>query len=37
MIIAMVVLLPAPLPPSSAVTEPAARLNEMPSTARVPR
>ncbi len=36
MIIAMVVVLPAPLPPSSPVTEPAGRLNEMPSTAVAP-
>jgi hypothetical protein len=36
MIIAMVVVLPAPLPPSSPVIEPAARRNEMPSTAATP-
>ena len=34
-IIAMVVVLPAPLPPSSPVTEPGASANEMPSTATV--
>ena len=34
-IIAMVVVLPAPLPPSSPVIEPGASANEMPSTARV--
>ena len=33
---AMVVVLPAPLPPSSAVTEPAASENEMPFTAMPP-
>ena len=31
----MVVVLPAPLPPSSAVQDPGVRANEMPSTARV--
>ena len=35
MIIAMVVVLPAPLPPSSPVIEPCSSANEMPSTARV--
>jgi hypothetical protein len=33
MMVAMVVVLPAPLPPSSPVTEPGVRANEMPSTA----
>jgi hypothetical protein len=32
-IIAIVVVLPAPLPPSSAVIEPSASENEMPATA----
>ena len=36
MIMAMVVVLPAPLPPSSPVIEPGARRNEMPSTAVTP-
>ncbi len=31
--VAMVVVLPAPLPPSSPVMEPGASVNEMPSTA----
>jgi hypothetical protein len=35
MIIAMVVVLPAPLPPRSPVTDPGSSANEMPSTARV--
>src|SRR6478609_10980035 len=34
MIMAMVVVLPAPLPPSSPVTDPAAIRKETPSTAR---
>ena len=33
MMVAMVVVLPAPLPPKSAVIDPAASVNEMPSTA----
>ncbi|CUU43680.1 hypothetical protein BVIRIDIS_27060 [Blastochloris viridis] len=37
MVMAMVVVLPAPLPPSSPVTEPAARAKLMPSTATVAR
>jgi hypothetical protein len=36
MIIAMVVVLPAPLPPSSPVIEPGSKQNEMPSTAVAP-
>ena len=36
MIMAMVVVLPAPLPPSRPVIEPARRRNEMPSTAVAP-
>jgi hypothetical protein len=33
MMIAIVVVLPAPLPPSSAVIDPRGRANEMPATA----
>jgi hypothetical protein len=33
MIIAMVVVLPAPLPPSRAVMDPGGKANEMPATA----